>query len=757
MSMRQVLMVTGIVCLTVVSLTAPAAVTDPNFITGVVRSNSTVTAPVLVNGGIQAGELAFVDRAFVLQDVNDLGGVDFIRTAVDDKADADVQHDVTVDKAGTLFVLIDNRVGDNNGSNPPTVNDGVMNWLGTAGFVETGYTVDILNPADSSVVIMTGYALDVTGAGTTSLYAQNDGSSRLTYLIAGIPAGWNLPPSVTGVPASAQVGIGKTLTIDATVMDFGENTATTVLWEQIDGGPAVTFSPNTTSEDVSVTFANEEGSYTLQMTVTDGDGLMTKRIIEVSVQIPTFAVATGDYAEIANDTSTGPDSTGGSQTTNARNYTNADGSTTRRRIAFWNWNISSLKKPGEVFFNSYLTINARSIEGSPTIHVYGIKEDLDNFTIKGYATWNNMPGVIPNIPRSTLIDESVLDHEDIVPLMEYAVLDYGPRREWVEFPPSAALDEFLNADTDGSVLLMFTVLLEGKYYEIFTPSGKESEGNVPYITADGQSLKGVIIQGNQDTASWATNPSPAINSIQSAGLAELSWTNPAGVGNITCDVYIGTGEPNELAPNYGYTKLNASPISGESVSLAGYTLAVGTTYNWIVDVTDDGTGETTQGYLWSFRVGNGYPVIALDNPYLYLWLGNAGDPSSATAVINATVTDEGLVNPEPALLWEQTGGPEGGNVVIDPNNVEDITLVLPVKGTYTFRLSAFDGELTSSATTEVLVTETPCEAAKAVPGYVALAGDVNSDCYVDLGDISLLALDWLECNSNMALIGASCN
>lgn len=141
----------------------------------------------------------------------------------------------------------------------------------------------------------------------------------------------------------------------------------------------------------------------------------------------------------------------------------------------------------------------------------------------------------------------------------------------------------------------------------------------------------------------------------------------------------------------------------------------------------------------------------MEKPYQYLWLNNNGEPASATAVINATASDDGFPNPTLGLLWTQIDGPE---VTIDPADVEDITLVLPAEGTYIFKLTANDGELNGSASTEIFVGATPCDAAKAKPEYEQLNADFNNDCYVNLSDLSEFALQWLECNIAM---DAPCN
>lgn len=719
-------------CLAVLSLNALGVVNDPNIISGAVAVNTANEALEIVPGGFVLGALSHVDRTYVFEDVAHRSGIDFVKTVVDDKTDGDMQYQITVNKSGTLYLFIDNRVGDDNPADAPTLGT-AMSWVDPNGFTPAGFSVVTGGAA------FTAYEKAVT-AGTYTLLEQNDGGSRVTYFVAAVPDNFNYPPEILNVPSSVQVAPGGNLVVDANVIDyFGDNPGVAAyLWEQLDENPAVTFSPDAASEDVTISFPGL-GVYTLQLTATDNDGGQSAKTIEVSVQIPTFAIDTDNFAEICNDTTTGPDSTSGASSTYARNYTNEDGSQTRRRLFYYNWDISSLKSSGEVFFNSYLTMNANSLQNSPILHVYGVKEEYDNFTLNGYATWNNMPGVIPNLPLSTLVDESVLDREDIVPLMEVAYNDYGSTKEWVSFPVSPALSEFMNADTDGSIMLMFAVLRENDNIQLYSPGYKSA----PTYTETGENLQGVIIQTKRAPATWATKPIPQINSTQNIELAELSWTNPPAVGTLTCEAWIGQGDPNTpVGSGDGFVSL---PVTGNTASLSGYTLEVGNTYNWVVNCTDDGTGVTTQGFTWSFYVGNGYPVINVAD--LFLWLGNHGDPGSATAAIDATVTDEGLALPEPILLWEQVSGP--ATVAIDPNDVEDITLTLPKKGTYVFKLTADDGELISTATTNVLVADTPCDAAKAKPGYVATVGDLNNDCYVNLEDFAKLAQNWLVCHPFM--------
>ena len=217
------------VCLALMTPSASAEVTDPNIITGVIQVNSTrPDAPVLVNGGLTEGAKIFVDRDnFFYGDVGAFEGLDYIQTVMDDKTNANVEYHVIINKPGTLFLFVDNRVGNGEASDPPVLGEGVMDWAIEMGFEVSPFAINFSEPA-------TAYALPVSGdPNTIVLGPQNDGSSRAMYTIAAAPAGWNFPPVVEGVPSSAQVAPGETLEINAVVSDDGipdPPAAVTVQW-----------------------------------------------------------------------------------------------------------------------------------------------------------------------------------------------------------------------------------------------------------------------------------------------------------------------------------------------------------------------------------------------------------------------------------------------------------------------------------------------------------------------------------------------
>ena len=240
----------------------------------------------------------------------------------------------------------------------------------------------------------------------------------------------------------------------------------------------------------------------------------------------------------------------------------------------------------------------------------------------------------------------------------------------------------------------------------------------------------------------AMSPNPPHLATVGTDLAQLCWKTPdPGDGDtITCDVYFGQ-EPNELLPNYGLPQI-ATGTSETCVDVP-ITLVQSQNYYWLVDCWDSEGGSPVllPGGLWTFSTGNVAPDPNA-GPDQYVWLGKDGTPGEVTVSIDAIVTDDGLPSGILNYAWEQLDGP---GVIIDPNDVEDISLTFTEEGDYQFRLTVSDTELESVDTVDVGVRATPCEAAKADPWYWRFEGDIDEDCYVDLRDFELLAADWLKC------------
>ena len=721
-----------ILCVLALGVTASASVTDPNIIVSAAAidgSASGTGALTVVNGGLLPGATPYADRDYVFGvDANNLEGLDYVQTYVSDKTDDSFEYTVTLDGAGTVYLIIDNRVGDEDDSDAPTLGSGIMDWVATEGFTQTAYSCDL------GGTLGTVYAKTLAAAGTVSTYEQNDGGSRVNYLLAAAPAGWNLRPLIADIDTWYQVIPGGTLTFDGTINDDGvPGTGISVEWTTVStpAGATVTYTDDE-SEDTDITFS-DGGEYTLLISVDDGEKT-NSQMVTVVAQLPTFAVEATNWVEACNDTDKGPTT----HLKSTKYMYMRNNSAPRRRIQLISYDISGSKEAGKAFANSYLTMRGHKCSGGSGLWVYGVKEEYDNFDLNT-GNWSNLPGVA-NTPVPDMADPitiNSLDLDDLSDLLAYR--SSVPNGSWTNSDPSAALDEFLNSDDDGTVLLLFVTLSpESSDLDIYA----KGYGDAEPVTG----MSGIFIQGNILDATWATNPNPVINSEVSYHLPQLSWSNPAAVGSITADVYIGTGDPNYAAADYGYDTV-ITGTSAESASLSGITLTAGNTYNWIVDVTDSGTGIKTQGFVWNFTaIDNLPPSIEIAESYQYLWLGNDGDPAACGIDIDATVTDDG-VPVVATLLWEQIDGPEV--VTIDPNNVEDLSFTVATTGTYTFRLTADDTENSTFSATEIYVGTSPCDAAQNKPGYESNAADFNNDCLVDLADFATFADNWLVCNPSM--------
>ncbi|MFH1717080.1 MAG: hypothetical protein ABIF19_06995, partial [Planctomycetota bacterium] len=68
-------------------------------------------------------------------------------------------------------------------------------------------------------------------------------------------------------------------------------------------------------------------------------------------------------------------------------------------------------------------------------------------------------------------------------------------------------------------------------------------------------------------------------------------------------------------------------------------------------------------------------------------------------------------------------------------------------GRYVLQLEANDGEYTGSAMVTIDVYADGCEAAKSLPDFELIPGDINEDCIVDELDLAILEAHWLESNA----------
>jgi hypothetical protein len=149
-------------------------------------------------------------------------------------------------------------------------------------------------------------------------------------------------------------------------------------------------------------------------------------------------------------------------------------------------------------------------------------------------------------------------------------------------------------------------------------------------------------------------------------------------------------------------------------------------------------GVAQYGPIFSFYVDNLPPKVEAGAD-IVTWL----QEGSRTGSLDSTVIDEEATT----VQWSVVSEPNEGTAVIENGNAEDTNVTLSAVGEYVLELEATDGEYSRSDTVTINVYSDSCEAAKSLPDYVPIVGDLNGDCKVDEADMALLEENWLKENS----------
>lgn len=181
------------------------------------NANSSDTEPVISPTLLGEGAVLFVDRTHIMAIVPPrMLGAEYVRTANDDKDNPNHELDVTIGQACLLYLLIDNRMGDNVRTDPPNLTAAGMSWVTQAGFTLTQMTVENDENADGSLNNTFGVYVKPVTPGTYTLYGQNNGGSRNMYVVAAA-----LPPTKALNPTPVN---GSTITTGAAVLSWEPGT-----------------------------------------------------------------------------------------------------------------------------------------------------------------------------------------------------------------------------------------------------------------------------------------------------------------------------------------------------------------------------------------------------------------------------------------------------------------------------------------------------------------------------------------------------
>jgi len=225
------------------------------------------------------------------------------------------------------------------------------------------------------------------------------------------------------------------------------------------------------------------------------------------------------------------------------------------------------------------------------------------------------------------------------------------------------------------------------------------------------------------------NPVPEDNGKTVPGTVTLQWTVDAGT---PVDVWFGT-----KADLSDFTKI----VDRQAVTSVNVSTVAKQRYFWAVDTYPPDATQPEIGIVFDFTADN-QPPVAMTGDDVTTWLDNG----SIDVELTGTVTDA-----DPTItVWAVVSEPDDPNspdaAIADPTAV-NTTVTLSALGEYVLRLQADDGEYQGEDTMVINVYSDSCEAAKSLPDYVPLVGDLDGDCDVDQDDLDLLMENWLKCNA----------
>lgn len=236
------------------------------------------------------------------------------------------------------------------------------------------------------------------------------------------------------------------------------------------------------------------------------------------------------------------------------------------------------------------------------------------------------------------------------------------------------------------------------------------------------------------------DPHPADGSLVSPGEVELSWTlpDPCVPGEpVLVDVYF-TDDLEALEQFINPAAIQV--VNARNVTSAIVQAQPKTRYYWAVDTYVGSPDDPVLGPIFTFYADNMPPEVNAGTDVV-TWL----EDGLRTGVLNATVTDDGAILPY-TVQWTVVSEPVEGAAIIDSPEAEATNVTLTATGQYVLQLEAFDGEYTGSDTVTIGVYDDPCRAARSLPDYEPLVGDLNGDCRVDELDLAMLEENWMQEN-----------
>jgi hypothetical protein len=224
------------------------------------------------------------------------------------------------------------------------------------------------------------------------------------------------------------------------------------------------------------------------------------------------------------------------------------------------------------------------------------------------------------------------------------------------------------------------------------------------------------------------NPTPTDSGSSLPGSIALEWTVDEGT---PVDVWFGTkadlSDFEKIVDQQAATTVNVMTVAKQR-------------YFWAVDTYAPGADEPNLGPIFDFQADNQAPSVDAGDD-VTTWITDG----SVVVALSGTVEDNDVTT----TLWTVISEPDDPNsldaVIADPEAL-NTTVTLSTPGEYVLQLQADDGEYLGTDTLTINVFSDHCEAAKSLPGWEAIPGDINLDCVVNELDEAIMLENWLNCN-----------
>ena len=515
----------------------------------------------------------------------------------------------------------------------------------------------LINPADVA------YAPASAGGGN-NLYVvdrgidNNNDPDENDGLLAELSFNVNAPPVVDGGP-DLTTTVGTPVTLDGTVSDDGlpdPPGAVTTTWSTVSGPGTVTFG-DASSVDTTADFSTA-GAYVLRLTADDGD-VSSDDDVAVSV------VGAGGEVTVEQRVATRSDDAeerpNGSITTNSSDLEMVNDSGGNQTV-------------GMRFTDVELPQGANILTASVQFQVDETPSDPTSLTIRGQASDN--PATFTTTAFSISTRPTTTASASWTPPPWGTVGEAGPDQEMSDI--ATVVQEIVDRPgwSSGNALVL-----------IVTGTGERVAESFNGDAAGAPLLR----------VQYTSQSPPSVD----AGTDQI-FSLPTTTADLD-----GTVTDDELPDPPGAVSTTWSKLSGPGTVTFGDASAVDTTATfsepgtYVLRLTaDDGDLTSSDDVTVTVVAANAAPSV------------DAGPDATislpaTTTDLDGTVTDEGLPDPPGAVstTWSKLSGP--GTVTFGDASAVDTTATFTEPGTYVLRLTADDGDLTTSDDVTVTLSSVP--------------------------------------------------